>query len=132
MVISLIVEYRPRQKFGIVYLGEDIFVVLPRKVKELTLILYMEEEKDLKLPDEDEVLGIVESMLGDNRLKVRCADGETRTARIPGKMRKRVWVGEGDVVIIEPWEWQDERGEVKHRYSEAEADKLRHEGYLEI
>lgn len=92
----------------------------------------MEEEKDIKLPDEDEVLGLVESMLGDNRLKVRCQDGKTRTARIPGKMRKRVWVGEGDIVIIEPWEWQDERGEVKHRYTEAEADKLREGGYLNL
>lgn len=87
-------------------------------------------DTDLRLPDEDEVLGVVESMLGANRLKVRCEDGETRTARIPGRMKKRVWINEDDVVIVEPWDWQDEKADVKWRYDSQEADQLRREGYL--
>jgi translation initiation factor 1A len=90
----------------------------------------MSGDSDLRLPDDDEVLGIVESMLGANRLKVRCMDGETRTARIPGRMKKRVWINEDDVVIVEPWDWQDEKADVKWRYDSQEADKLRQEGYL--
>ena len=85
---------------------------------------------DLRLPDDDEVLGIVESMLGANRLRVRCMDGETRTARIPGRMKKRVWINEDDVVIVEPWDWQDEKADVKWRYDSQEADQLRREGFL--
>jgi len=87
-------------------------------------------DSDLRLPDDDEVLGIVESMLGANRLKVKCMDGETRTARIPGRMKKRVWINEDDVVIVEPWDWQDEKADVKWRYDSQEADQLRREGYL--
>jgi len=101
-------------------------------------------DTDLRLPDEDEVLGVVESMLGANRLRVRCEDGETRTARIPGRMKngetrtaripgrmkKRVWINEDDVVIVEPWDWQDEKADVKWRYDSQEADQLRQEGYL--
>jgi translation initiation factor 1A len=90
----------------------------------------MSDDSDLRLPDDDEVLGIVESMLGANRLKVRCMDGETRTARIPGRMKKRVWINEDDVVIVEPWDWQDEKADVKWRYEGQEADRLREEGYL--
>jgi len=82
------------------------------------------------LPDDDEVLGVVESMLGANRLKVRCMDGETRTARIPGRMKKRVWINEDDVVIVEPWDWQDEKADVKWRYDSQQADQLRREGHL--
>jgi translation initiation factor 1A len=90
----------------------------------------MSDDSGLRLPDDDEVLGIVESMLGANRLKVRCMDGETRTARIPGRMKKRVWINEDDVVIVEPWDWQDEKADVKWRYDSQEADRLREEGYL--
>ena len=82
------------------------------------------------MPDDDEVLGVVESMLGANRLKVRCMDGETRTARIPGRMKKRVWINEDDVVIVEPWDWQDEKADVKWRYDSQQADQLRREGHL--
>jgi len=88
------------------------------------------QDSDLRLPDDDEVLGIVESMLGANRLRVRCMDGETRTARIPGRMKKRVWINEDDVVIVEPWDWQDEKADVKWRYDSQQADQLRREGYL--
>ncbi|MDY6779382.1 MAG: translation initiation factor eIF-1A [Halobacteria archaeon] len=88
------------------------------------------ENGDLRLPDDDEVLGIVESMLGANRLRVRCMDGETRIARIPGKMKKRIWINEDDVVIVEPWDWQDEKADVKWRYTNQQADQLRREGHI--
>ncbi|MDY6764431.1 MAG: translation initiation factor eIF-1A [Halobacteria archaeon] len=88
------------------------------------------QNKELRLPNDDEVFGIVESMLGANRLRVRCMDGETRIARIPGKMKKRIWISEDDVVIVEPWDWQDEKADVKWRYTQQQADQLREEGYI--
>ncbi len=84
----------------------------------------------LRLPDEDEVLGVVEEMLGANRLRVRCTDGETRTARIPGKMKKRVWINEDDVVLVEPWDWQDGKADVRWRYDQSEAEELREGGHI--
>ncbi|MFB6197484.1 MAG: translation initiation factor eIF-1A [Halobacteriaceae archaeon] len=87
--------------------------------------------KDLRMPDDDEVFAVVTNMLGANRVRVRCADGEERIARIPGKMQKRVWIREDDVVLVEPWEWQEEKADITHRYEKAAADQLREEGHIE-
>ena len=86
----------------------------------------------LRLPKEDEVFGIVESSMGSDHMKVRCEDGNKRTARIPGKLRKRVWIREGDLVIIEPWEVQsDEKGDIVYRYTQTQVGWLKKEGIWE-
>jgi translation initiation factor 1A (aeIF-1A) len=89
------------------------------------------EDPDLRLPTDGETFAVVTDMLGANRVRVRCADGTDRTARIPGRMQKRVWIREGDVVLVEPWEWQDAKGDITHRYEPAAADRLRQAGYIE-
>ena len=89
-----------------------------------------DDQRDLRMPDEDEVFAEVTDMLGANRVTVRCADGVERTARIPGRMQKRVWIREDDLVIVDPWDWQDEKADITHRYEQAEADELRREGHL--
>ncbi|OYR38031.1 translation initiation factor eIF-1A [Halorubrum sp. Ib24] len=86
---------------------------------------------DLRMPDEDEVFAEVVEMLGANRVRVRCADGKERTARIPGRMQKRVWIREDDIVLVEPWDWQDEKGDIAWRYEKSEAEQLREEGHLQ-
>lgn len=83
------------------------------------------------MPDENEVFAVVTDMLGANRVRVRCADGEERTARIPGRMQKRVWIRQDDVVLVEPWEWQDEKADISWRYDNQDADQLREEGHIE-
>ncbi|CAJ53496.1 translation initiation factor eIF-1A [Haloquadratum walsbyi] len=85
---------------------------------------------DLRMPDDDEVFAVVTNMLGANRVTVRCADGNERTARIPGRMQKRIWIREDDVVLVEPWDWQDEKGDITWRYEKSEADQLREEGRI--
>ncbi len=77
-----------------------------------------------------EMFGHVENLLGANRLKVRCIDGKVRMARIPGKMKKRIWIREGDLVIIVPWEIQDEKADVVWRYTAPQVDWLERKGYL--
>ncbi len=90
-----------------------------------------EPRRDLRMPEEDEVFAVVTNMLGANRVDVRCADGVERTARIPGRMRKRTWIREDDVVLVDPWDWQDEKADIVHRYEKAEADQLREEGHIQ-
>jgi len=90
-----------------------------------------EGRTDLRMPDEDEVFAVVADMLGANRVKVRCMDGIERTARIPGKMQKRIWIREDDVVLVEPWDWQDEKADITWRYEKQEADQLREEGHIQ-
>ena len=87
--------------------------------------------KDLRMPDDDEVFAIVTNMLGANRVQVRCMDGVERTARIPGRMQKRVWIREDDVVLVSPWDWQDEKADIEWRYEKQDADQLRREGHIQ-
>ena len=77
-----------------------------------------------------EVFGYVETLLGSNRLRVRCLDGKERMARIPGKMKKRIWIREGDVVIVVPWDFQDEKADVVWRYTGPQVDYLERKGFL--
>jgi translation initiation factor 1A len=93
-------------------------------------------ERDLKkmvYPSENDVLCVVQKMLGFDRVLVKCQDGHNRTARIRGKMKRRTWIREGDVVLVSPWDFQgDERGEIFHRYTANQVQRLRKEGVLEI
>ena len=85
----------------------------------------------LRMPEEDELFAVVTGMLGANRIEVRCMDGTDRTARIPGRMQKRVWIREDDVVLVSPWDWQDEKADVEWRYDKGDADRLREEGHVQ-
>ena len=77
-----------------------------------------------------EVLGVVDKMLGGRRVIVQCVDGVERMGRIPGRLKRRQWVASGDIVIIVPWEFQDEKGDIVHRYTRPQAEWLRKKGYL--
>ncbi|MHA1593604.1 MAG: translation initiation factor eIF-1A [Candidatus Baldrarchaeia archaeon] len=91
----------------------------------------VEEVKDVPLPGEGEVLGVVIQMLGANWVRVKCADGYIRDCRIPGRMRKRVWIKEGDIVVVAPWDFQfEKRGDVTWRYTKAQVQWLEEKGYL--
>jgi len=90
-----------------------------------------EERRRLRLPREGEVLGVVLGLMGGSRMKVACKDGKERMCRIPGKLRNRVWVREGDVVIVKPWEIEgDSKGDVIWRYFPLQARILKEEGYV--
>lgn len=84
----------------------------------------------MTLPGEGQLLGIVYKMLGYDRLMVKCEDGKERLCRISGKLKRRVWVREGDVVLISPWDFQDDKGDIKWRYTRNQNDWLRKNGYL--
>jgi translation initiation factor 1A len=66
-----------------------------------------------------------EMMLGAYHIRVRCADGVTRMGRIKGKMKKRVWIREGDTLIVTPWSFQDEKCDIIYRYLKPQTDWLR-------
>ncbi|GAB7094425.1 translation initiation factor eIF-1A [Halolamina litorea] len=87
--------------------------------------------KNLRMPDDDQLFGVVTEHLGGNHVRVRCQDGKERLGRIPGRMKYRTWINEDDVVIIEPWDWQDEKGNIEWRYDEQDAEQLRREGHID-
>lgn len=93
-----------------------------------------QEEQEIartRLPKKGEVLGAVLEMLGAGKLKVDCEDGFVRICRIPGKIRKSIWIRAGNVVLVEPWKVQsNERADILWRYSPTQANWLRKKGYL--
>ena len=90
-----------------------------------------QEIRRIKLPRGNQSLGILEQRLGASRLRVKCLDGKSRVCRIPGKLKRRLWVREGDIVIVEPWEFGgDENGNVIFKYSKSQVQFLENKGYL--
>ena len=70
------------------------------------------------------MLCVVDEVVGADFIKVRCVDGVTRICRIPGKFRRRVWLSTGDVVLVEPWDFQQTKGDIVHKYEKDEIRKL--------
>lgn len=85
----------------------------------------------VRLPRRGQVLGEVEQLLGDRRMMIKCVDGHNRLCRIPGKIRRRIWIKEGNIVLVEPWTVQtNERGDILWRYTIQQADWLEKKGFL--
>ena len=78
----------------------------------------------------NEMFAIADQILGGRRVRSICEDGETRLSRIPGKMRRRQWVREGDLIVIQPWEFQDEKANVCMRYTKTQSLYLSRKGVL--
>jgi translation initiation factor 1A len=88
---------------------------------------------EMVLPSANDVLGIATKLLGFDRIMVKCQDGKERLCRIRGKMKRRVWIRVGDVVLVSPWDFQsDVRGDLIWRYTRGQAEMLRRKGYLTI
>jgi translation initiation factor 1A len=94
-----------------------------------------EESVRVRVPkrNEGEMFGVIVQMLGFDRVRVRCEDGEVRVGRIPGRMKKRVWMRVGDTVLVLPWEFQsDQKCDVVWRYKDNELDWLKKRGILKV
>ncbi len=94
-------------------------------------VLSEAELKELVLPAEGEILGRVIKLLGSDHILVKCVDGKNRIARIRGKLKRKIWVRDNDVVLLAPWEFKsDERADIVWRYTLAQVDWLKANGYL--
>lgn len=91
------------------------------------------EMQNIVLPATSDVLGVAVKFLGFDRVMVKCQDGHERLCRIRGKIKRRVWIREGDIVLVSPWDFQTEsKGDVIWRYTRAQAEWLRKKGYLTL
>lgn len=77
-----------------------------------------------------EIFGFVTALLGANQLRVRCEDGVERHCRIPGKLKKKVWIRANDLVIVKIWDFQPSKGDVVWRYLPPQTNYLRRKGLL--
>lgn len=82
------------------------------------------------LPKGDEIIGIVEQRLGGNKMMINCLDGKARNCRVPGRLKRELWLRPGDIVIVKPWEFDKEKADIILKYRLNQIAWLKKEGYL--
>jgi translation initiation factor 1A len=92
----------------------------------------MEEEiARIKMPRDTEMFGLATEMLGSGRFRADCIDGIERLCRIPGKLRRRVWIKVGDLIVLKPWEIEpNKKADVVWRYTRTQAMWLKRQNRI--
>ena len=85
-----------------------------------------EDTSRVRLPNikDAEMFGVADQLMGASRIKVMCEDGVSRMGRIPGKIRKRMWIREGDLLIVSVWDFQPDKCDIRFRYTKTQASNL--------
>ncbi|EDQ85470.1 uncharacterized protein MONBRDRAFT_38832 [Monosiga brevicollis MX1] len=88
------------------------------------------DKRQLIFKEEGQEYAQVVRMLGNGRVECFCFDGETRLGHIRGKMRKKVWINTGDIILIGLRDFQDSKCDVIAKYNADEARELKSHGEL--
>eukprot|EP01136_Pigoraptor_vietnamica_P035605 Opistho-1_new@101087 len=89
-----------------------------------------QEKRELVFKEDGQEYAQVTKMLGNGRLEAQCFDGERRLCHIRGKLRKKVWINQGDIILVGLRDYQDEKADVILKYSADEARNLKAYGEL--
>merc|ERR1712012_1313297 len=87
-------------------------------------------KKELIFKEDGQEYGQVLRMLGNGRCETFCFYQVKRLCHIRGKMRKKVWVNQGDIVLVSLRGFQDEKGDIIVKYTSEEARNLKTYGEL--
>ena len=90
----------------------------------------VQEDRELVYKGESEEYAQVTKLLGDGRFECNCADGQKRIAHVRGKMRKRIWIGNGDIILVSLRDFEPEKCDVVEKYKEKEVAKLKKVGEI--
>lgn len=75
-------------------------------------------------------MAIAHKLNGASHIDIVCEDGVSRMGRIPGRFRKRMWVREGDLLIVKPWDFQPEKADIIYRYTGNQVHVMKRKGYI--
>ena len=85
----------------------------------------------VKLPRGNQSIGILDQRLGASRMRVKCFDGKVRICRIPGRLKRKLWLREGDYVLVEPWVLGgNDKGDVIFKYRLSQVEWLKQKNYI--
>ncbi len=85
----------------------------------------------VRTPRGREVIGKVDQRVGANRMVVSCFDGKQRNCRVPGRLKRDLWIRPGNIVLIEPWEFEgDKKGDIIFSYTPAAVQWLEKRGFI--
>ena len=83
------------------------------------------QKRELIYKEEGQEYAQITKMLGNGRIEVSCFDGIKRMGHIRGKLRKKVWMGQGDIILVSLRDFQDDQCDVVHKYNSDEARTLK-------
>ena len=89
-----------------------------------------EQKVRVRLPRDKEVVGFIDQRVGGSRMLIRCSDGKVRNCKVPGRLRRQLWLRERDYVIVQPWEFDDGKGDIIFKFTPAAIEILKTKGYL--
>ncbi len=103
-----------------------------KKAEELAKRQAIENDiSRVKLPRGKQSIGVLDQRLGASRMRVKCFDGKTRVCRIPGRLKRKLWLREGDYILVEPWELGgDDKGDIIFKYRPAQIAWLKQKGHI--
>lgn len=84
----------------------------------------------VRLPRGNELIGVIVQRLGGNKMEVSCSDGKTRNCRVPGRFKRDLWLRPKDIVLVEPWEFDNGKADVIFKYNGGAINQLRRKGLL--
>lgn len=83
------------------------------------------EKRELVFKEHGQEYAQVLKLLGNGRLEAQCFDGVKRLCHIRGKLRKKVWINQGDIILIGLRDYQDSKADVIQKYNPDEARNLK-------
>ena len=89
-----------------------------------------DEKRELVFKEDGQEYAQVMKMLGNGRLEAFCFDGVKRLCHIRGKLRKKVWINQGDIILVGLRDYQDNKADVIQKYMPDEARNLKTYGEL--
>jgi len=89
-----------------------------------------EQNIRVRLPRQGQFVGLIDQRVGGSRMLVKCNDGKVRNCKVLGKLRRALWLREGDYVIVEPWEFDNDKGNIVFKYTPAALRVLEERGFL--
>ena len=92
--------------------------------------LQNQQTTKVKFPQGKQFIGIVEKRLGGSRMYVRSMDGKEILARVPGRAKKFLWIREGNIVLLEPWELEKDKADLIYKYKPNEINILEKKGII--
>ena len=104
---------------------------MTKKLKKGVNDLQNSQVTRVKMPKGKQFIGIVEKRLGGSRMNIRSIDGRDIMARVPGRVKKYLWIREGDIVLLEPWELDKNKADLIYKYRPNEIKQLEKKGILE-
>ena len=90
----------------------------------------LEEEHQLRFKEDNEEYAQIIKVLGDRRFLCKCTDDIERIAHARGKLKKKVWIVNDDIVLVSIRQFESEKCDIIWKYTEKEILKLKNGGEI--